>query len=89
MKTATREVIDLFLEFLLSIFLCSGAGFLLFYGIAVELASGVIMMIAVYWFQKRSNESAVNNLLRQAPDLQNIQDSNATPTTTPTDGKAL
>ena len=54
-------------EFLLSVFIIAGAGFLLYLGIATELASGVITLIVSFWFQKRSNESAVNNLLRQSP----------------------
>ena len=56
-------------EFLLSMFILAGGGFLLYRGIASELASGVITLIVGYWFTKRSNESAVNNLLRQSPTM--------------------
>lgn len=54
-------------EFFLSLFIIGGAGFLLYSNIATELAAGVITLVTGYWFQKRSNESAVSNLLREAP----------------------
>jgi len=82
MKDATREVLDLLFEFLLSMFLIGGAGFLIFQGVASELASGVITLVTGYWFQKRSNESAVNNLLRQSPTITPIKNTNVEPVDT-------
>lgn len=79
MKNSTREVIDLLFEFLLSMFILGGFGFLLYKGIASELASGVITLVVGYWFQKRSSESAVNNLLRQSPSMAPVQNTPVTP----------
>ena len=79
MTDKTREVLDLIFEFLLSMFILAGAGFLIYRGIASELGSGVITLIVGYWFTKRSNESAVNNLLRQSPTVTPILNTNDTP----------
>jgi len=79
MKDGTREVLDLLFEFLLSLMLIGGSGFLIFNGVASELASGVVTLVTGYWFQKRSNESAVNNLLRQSPTMVPIQNTTVPP----------
>ena len=79
MSNNAREVLDLLFEFLLSLCLYIGAGFLLYKGIASELASGVIGIVTTFWFNKRSNESAVNNLLRQSPTISPVQTDNVSP----------
>ena len=56
-------------EFLLSLFIIGGAGYLLMMGVAPELCAGVITLVTGFWFSKRSNENAVNNLLRQSPTM--------------------
>jgi len=56
-------------EFVLSLVLIVGGGYLLMIKIAPELASGIISSVVVFWFTKRSNDSAVNNLLRESPTL--------------------
>ncbi len=81
MKDVTREVMELLFEFLLSMFIIAGSGFLIYKGIASELASGVITLVTGFWFTKRANESAVNNLLRQSPSLAPIVLDNVTPIT--------
>jgi len=75
-----REVIQDMYEFVLSLLLIVGGGYLLVCGVATELVSGVIGIVITYWFQKRSNESAINNLLRQPPNLIS-QDQNVSPQT--------
>ncbi len=54
-------------EFLLSLLIIAGAGFMIYRGIASEFACGVISLVTGFWFTKRSNESAVNTLLKQPP----------------------
>lgn len=78
MKTSTKEVLDLLFEFLLSVMLTGGSGFLLYANVAPELASGVITLVVGYWFTSRSNASAVNNLLRQSPTIVPIANENHT-----------
>jgi hypothetical protein len=74
-----REVIQDMYEFVLSLLLIVGGGYMLMHGVATELVSGVIGIVITYWFQKRSNESAINNLLRQSPITQPIDSKNVTP----------
>jgi len=78
MKSSLREVLDVMFEFLLSMLLIVGSGYLLCIGVASELASGVVTLVVGYWFTSRSNATAVNNLLRQSPTLVPIANENHT-----------
>lgn len=78
MSIPSREVMAEVFEFVLSIFIISVSVFLLYCRLATELASGLITMITVYWFQKRSNDSAVQTLLRQSPTIVPILNENHT-----------
>ena len=76
-------------EFALSFVILLGGGFLLLNGIAVEFASGLMSLVVGFWFQKRSSENAVNNLLRNPPTILPIANEFQTPpikaeTTNPT-----
>jgi len=54
-------------EFALSMFILGGSGYMLASHTAPELASGVVLLVVGYWFNKKSAESAVNQLLTQPP----------------------
>lgn len=66
----TREVLDLILEFLLSVIIIVGGGYLITKAIAPEFATSIIALVVGFWFTSRSNASAVNTLLRQPPKIQ-------------------
>jgi hypothetical protein len=65
---AMREVLDLIFEFLISILVIGGGGILMMLGKGDNTFLTSMMALVIYfWFQSRTNEKTVNNLLKQFP----------------------
>jgi hypothetical protein len=82
MNTTTREVLDLLFEFILSMVIIIGAGFLIYKAIAPEFCTGLITLVVGYWFTNRSNTTAVKNLLTQPPAVKLPESTDTTQTQT-------
>jgi hypothetical protein len=61
MRTVNREVFVLVFEFILSIVVLIGSGFLLLKGVAPELAAGAVTSVITFWFMRRANDAANQN----------------------------
>jgi hypothetical protein len=62
------EVIDLIFEFLVSILVIAGGGFLMFIGKGDSTFITAMMALVIgFWFQSRSNATTVRNLLQPPP----------------------
>jgi hypothetical protein len=62
------EVIDLIFEFLISLLVIAGGGFLMFIGKGDNTFITSMMALVIYfWFQSRNNKATVDNLMKQFP----------------------
>ncbi|MCL6443356.1 MAG: hypothetical protein K6T83_07860 [Alicyclobacillus sp.] len=56
-----REVVALLFEFVLSLVIIVGGGFLLYTGHATDIAIAAIMTVIPFWFTRRSQEQQQSN----------------------------
>jgi hypothetical protein len=59
-----KEVIEMIFEFVLSLVILIGGGFLIFKNIAPELCAGIMGTVVAYWFTNRTI-SKLNNANNQ------------------------
>lgn len=65
-----REVLDLLLEFFISLLVIGGGGFLMYIGKGDStFITSMIALVIYFWFQGRNTDKTVNNLLKQIPGL--------------------
>ena len=65
-----REVLDLLLEFFISLLVIGGGGFLMYIGKGDStFITSMIALVIYFWFQGRNTDKTVNNLLKQIPSL--------------------
>ena len=64
------EVIDLIFEFLVSLLVIAGGGFLMFMGKGDSTFITSMMALVIYfWFQSRATDKTVQNLYKQPPGI--------------------
>jgi hypothetical protein len=70
-KVMMKEVLDLVFEFLISLLVIAGGGALMWYGRGEStFLTSMIALVIYFWFQSRTNNATVTNLLKQLPIAQ-------------------